>query len=75
MMEALMGKIDKLSIKMISRHYVSSCKVKKAKTFIRRALFPSNESVAENFDDDKKEDVVNHEKSLVHTKVFYMRHS
>jgi hypothetical protein len=39
MMEALMGKIDKLSIKMISRHDVSSCKVKKVKRFIRRAFF------------------------------------
>jgi len=60
MIEALMGNIDKLSIEMIWRHDIPSREGKEVKMSTRRALSPQGENVAENFDDDKEDNLVNH---------------
>jgi oligoribonuclease (3'-5' exoribonuclease) len=60
MMEALIGKMVKLSTKMISRYNVPSCKGNKTKRLTRRALSPPDESVAENSYYEDEDDVVNH---------------
>jgi hypothetical protein len=61
-MKALMGKMNKLSTKMISRHDVLSLKGNEIKRFTRQALSHPNESVVENLDNDEDDDVVNHRK-------------
>jgi hypothetical protein len=55
-----MRNIDKLSIEMIWRHDIPSREGKEVKMSTRRALSPQGENVAENFDDDKEDDLVNH---------------
>jgi len=74
MMKALIGKIDELSTEMISRHDVHSYKEHEAKRSTRWAFSLLDKSVEETFDDEEDESVVNHEKSLIHTKILYMRH-
>jgi hypothetical protein len=71
MMEALMGKMDKLSIEMINRHDVPSSKEKEVKRPTRQALSFPDESVAENFNDEE-DAVVNHgRKSHTHQNPLY----
>jgi hypothetical protein len=71
-MEALMGKMDKMSIEMIRRQDVPSHKEKKIKRSPRWTLSSLDESVAENFNDDKDDDVVNHViKSHTHQNSLY----
>ena len=74
MMKALMGKIDELSTEMISKHDFHSYKEHEAKRSTRWAFSLLDKTVEENFDDDEEESVVNHGKSLIHTKILYMRH-
>ena len=70
MMEVLMRKMDKLSIKIISRHDVPSHnKKKEVKKSIRRVFSHLHKSVVENSDDD---DIVNHgRKSHIHQNPLY----
>jgi len=71
MIETLIGKMDKLNTKMISKHDVLSCKGNKVKKSTTRAYSPQNESIVENFDDDK-DDIVNHgRKSCIHQNSLY----
>jgi len=60
MMEALMGKIDKMSIDIISKHDIPSGKGKEVKRSTWWALSSSDENIAENSNVDEKDDVVNH---------------
>jgi len=67
-----MGKMDKMSIEMIRRQDVPSHKKKKIKRYTRWTLSSLDESVAENFDDNKDDDVVNHViKSHTHQNSLY----
>jgi seryl-tRNA synthetase len=58
--EALMRKMDKLSIEIISVHDVPSHNEKEVKRSTRQALSPPHKSIVENSDDD--DDVVNHKR-------------
>jgi len=61
----------KLNNKMISKHDVLSYKENKVKKSTTRAYSPQNESIVENFDDDK-DDIVNHgRKSCTHQNSLY----
>jgi len=68
-----MGKIDKLSTKVISRHDIPSRKGNEVERSFRRALSPLDENVAKNYDNNE-DDVVNHERKSQHTKILYTRH-
>jgi hypothetical protein len=71
-MEALMGNIDKLSIKMINRHNVPCRKGKKVKRSTRRALSYLDKCVAKNSNGNEEDDVVNHgTKSYTHQNPLY----
>jgi len=67
-----MGKIDKLSIKLINRHNVPCRKGKKVKKSTRRALSYLDKCVAKNSNGNEEEDVVNHgTKSYTHQNPLY----
>jgi len=72
MMKAAMGKLNKLSTKMINRHDVLSLKGNEIKRFTRQALSHANKSVAENSDNDEDGDVVNQgKKSRTYQNLLY----
>jgi hypothetical protein len=65
--EALMRKMDKLSIEIISVHDVPSHNEKEVKRSTRQAFSPPHKSIVENSDDDDDDDIVNHKrKSRTH---------
>jgi hypothetical protein len=72
---ALMGKMDKLSTRIIRRHDILSHKEKKIKNYTIRIISPLNESVVKNSNDDDEDDdddVVNNEmKSRIHHNLLY----
>ena len=60
MIKALMRNTYKLSIEMIWRHDVPIREGKEVKMSTKRALSSPGKNIAENFDDDKEDDLVSH---------------